>query len=621
MKKLLLFLLLLFPFFVDASSMYQEIDILENGDLKVKESIAIDGEYNGFELTIGYKYFDEYQIYSADSLEVIKVCESDKSSPLESVGECFEKASYASKGDSLKYTHEVGYDKDTFMLYNPSSRKKAFYIEYILKNVIVQHNDINELRLNMLSSSFNESLDVVNIKVNLPSKVSDLRGWAHGPLWGNIKLDDNKEYVLFTIDDYEAYTEVDIRVTFDKDVVTTTKTTNIDKLDSIIEEETLLAEEANKIREEYKEIERQEQELIKKKNKSLAILSSIWLVIAGIIFFDYYRKHDKEYESSFNMQYYRDFPSNHSPEIIEYLISKKVTSVSLSASLLNIIYKKGFLIEKKQVERGILVKKMVDDYELISNDKDLKEALTEEEKLLRDWLLSSVGDGSRFLLSALKSVDNSESKAREFIADFNRWVRAVEKTAVKENFFEDTSSKKVLVILFACIPFIMVYMYIEYNAMVLLLAVVGVLFIIYVSSSKKRTRNGNDLYRKWMGLKNFIKDFGNFEERELPEIKLWEKYLVYAHVFGIAEELRKQMEVKMPNVEEFSNGLSSYDYIRLNNAISRNVTTSVNAAISSANAKIAASNASSGSGSGGGFSGGFGGGGFSGGGGSGGGRF
>ena len=33
MKKLLFLLLLIFPFFVDASSMYQEIDILENGTI------------------------------------------------------------------------------------------------------------------------------------------------------------------------------------------------------------------------------------------------------------------------------------------------------------------------------------------------------------------------------------------------------------------------------------------------------------------------------------------------------------------------------------------------------------------------------------------------------------
>ena len=405
MKKILLLLVLLFPFFVSASSMYQEIDVLENGDLKIKESITLDGSYNGFKLTLGYKYFDENKIYSADSLEVIRVCESSRTRPLEDIGSCFDKVSYASKGDSLKYTHEVGTSMDTFMLYNPSSRGKSFYIEYILKNVIVGHNDINELRLNMLDYSFNESLDTVSIKVNLPKSSNDLRAWAHGPLWGNIKLDDNKEYVLFTIDGYEAYTAIDIRMTFDKELVSTSKITNVDKLNSIIEEETKLADDANKEREEAirleEEMKKEREAILKRKNTSLAVLSSIWLVVAGTLFVNFRKNHDKEYESSFNNQYYREFPSNHSPEIIEYLMNKRVSSNGFSSSILNIIYKKGFTIEKIKREKGLILKKEVEDYVLTSNDLNLKENLTELETDLRDFLIETYGDGKSFELSAL----------------------------------------------------------------------------------------------------------------------------------------------------------------------------------------------------------------------------
>ena len=52
-NKILLFIgLLILPFLVEASGMYQDIEILENGDLYIKEAIAIDGEYNGFNLTL-----------------------------------------------------------------------------------------------------------------------------------------------------------------------------------------------------------------------------------------------------------------------------------------------------------------------------------------------------------------------------------------------------------------------------------------------------------------------------------------------------------------------------------------------------------------------------------------
>lgn len=624
-KKLLLLILLAFPFFVNASSMYQEIDIQENGDLKVKESITLDGSYNGFELDIGYKYFDEYKLYSADSLEVIRVCESSKTNPLTDIGDCFTKVSSASVGDSLLYTHENGVSEDKFMLYNPSSRRKSFYIEYVLKNVVVGHNDINELRLNILNHSFKESLDKVSIKVNLPKTSSDLRAWAHGPLWGNITLDDNKNYVLFEVDDYSAYTAIDIRMTFDKNLIITSKETNRQMLDSIIEEETIRANAANKEREDAikKEEEiRKEYERVKRvKNISFYIISTIWIISGIILFINFRKKHDKEYISEFKEDYYRDFPSNHSPEIIEYLMNKRVSEVGFSSTILNIIYKKGFIVEKKTTEKGIIFKKEVDDYELILNDKDLKEELTELEKNIRTFLVIIYGDSKAFYLSSLDKVNDSEKSAKTFLNKFNYWKKETEKLAKKEEFFEDTDSKKTWLILFSIIPFIMVPIYIEYNSLVIFLALIALVLIIYVATSNKRTKKGNELYLKWNALKRFLKDFGNFEEKELPEISLWEKYLVYAHVFGIAEELRRQMEIKIPNIDNYSNGLNSYDYMRLNYAINRSVTTNVTAAIRNANSKIAESNASSGSGSGGGFSGGSFGGGFSSGGGSGGGRF
>ena len=59
-NKILLFIgLLILPFLVEASGMYQDIEILENGDLYIKEAIAIDGEYNGFNLKLSQMTEDD----------------------------------------------------------------------------------------------------------------------------------------------------------------------------------------------------------------------------------------------------------------------------------------------------------------------------------------------------------------------------------------------------------------------------------------------------------------------------------------------------------------------------------------------------------------------------------
>ena len=304
MKKIILFIsLLIFPFFVNASGLYEDIQILSNGDVIVKESISMDGSYNGLELPLGYKYYDENKIYSADNMIIEKVCESDKSNPLSDIKNCFKEVHSASKGDSLKYTMSTTLKGYSFMIYNPSKRNTAFYIEYVLKNIVVQHNDINELKLNLLDYNMRESFDRVEIKITLPDKATDLRAWGHGPLWGNIKLDENKKYVTFIIDDYDAYTAVDLRMTFDKNLVNTSKVTNVNKLDDIVKEETEKADAANekreKAREYQEELKRKEEleaqrfaELSKRMNRVFAVISSIWIAIGALLLGKFYKNND-----------------------------------------------------------------------------------------------------------------------------------------------------------------------------------------------------------------------------------------------------------------------------------------------------------------------------------------
>ena len=52
-----------------------------------------------------------------------------------------------------------------------------------------------------------------------------------------------------------------------------------------------------------------------------------------------------------------------------------------------------------------------------------------------------------------------------------------------------------------------------------------------------------------MAHKRFLEDFSRFNEKELPEVTLWDKYLVYAVVLDCADKLSKEMELKMPNMD------------------------------------------------------------------------
>ena len=110
----------------------------------------------------------------------------------------------------------------------------------------------------------------------------------------------------------------------------------------------------------------------------------------------------------------------------------------------------------------------------------------------------------------------------------------------------------------------------------------------------------------WKGLKHYMEDFSMLDKREVPEITLWEKYLVYATAFGIADKVLKQLKTVYPNLENMT---SSNTYTYMNLMINTNFTSSFSNSISSAmSSAYTSATASSGSGGGGGFSGGGGGG-------------
>ena len=119
-----------------------------------------------------------------------------------------------------------------------------------------------------------------------------------------------------------------------------------------------------------------------------------------------------------------------------------------------------------------------------------------------------------------------------------------------------------------------------------------------------RTQISVDEAEKWAGVKKYMEEFSLIKDREVPELVLWEKYLVFATVFGVAEKVIKQLKVVYPELSDPDSLGSSYAYMHVacNSNTNFNFVNTMNSAIGSA------TNYSSGSGAGGGFSGGGGGG-------------
>ena len=68
----------------------------------------------------------------------------------------------------------------------------------------------------------------------------------------------------------------------------------------------------------------------------------------------------------------------------------------------------------------------------------------------------------------------------------------------------------------------------------------------YTSKSDRLNKDGQEQARHLIEFKNFLEDFTLSKERGAIEVTLWQDYLVYAALFGIADKVAKQFEKLYP---------------------------------------------------------------------------
>ena len=114
------------------------------------------------------------------------------------------------------------------------------------------------------------------------------------------------------------------------------------------------------------------------------------------------------------------------------------------------------------------------------------------------------------------------------------------------------------------------------------------------------------------GLKRFLKELTVIKEREPIEVKLWNEYLMYASIFGIADEVASQFRKLYPEVitEMDRMGYDYNDVIFIHTITSDGIKSATTAKSRAESYSSGGGGFSSGGGGGGSFGGGGGGGGF-----------
>ncbi len=462
-----------------------------------------------------------------------------------------------------------------------SSATKTYKISYTVVDAIAKYNDCAEMYWQFLGNDFEINASKITGTIKLPSKANskeDIRVWGHvKTLNGEIYV-TSADTVEFSLDNYESGNYAEVRIAMPTEIIETAKRTyNKSALSSIIEEETKWADEANAVR------ERQQ-----RNKKIIGTIIIVVIVVVGILLVIQTIKYIKKLKNTNKLrpteefEYFREKPNKDStPADALFLYNKGATVAStsfgniFSATLLNLSLKGYFKVAIEENEKG---KEETVIYELEKNIGDLQY----EEKNIARFVKIAIGEEEKITIKKLqKYIKNHPTSVSALIENTGKSTK--NKNKITEKFDEQTAKEKSkytgMAIIYFCFAMFSFGIFFPLSILLIINAILAILINRKLSNL---TQKGIDEREKWKGLKKYMEDFSLLNEKEIPALEVWEEYLVYATVFGIADKVIKQLKMVYPQIEEMDNfNTASYIYLMSHTNFNSSFSKAINSSISS----------------------------------------
>ncbi len=606
MKKVLftiiLFLLPSFVLGMRVDSIYQKYEILENGNVLVKKVVIANPE-NGYymddsisksPLVFTLSSFDNDLAYAPTGFEVIRAGSTSKNlmsgyDLIDSFDEFYERVvELIQKGETGKFNVLMMENTFEINVFAPSNGfLRAYYFEYIVYDAVRVHNDVAEVFIRLHDSEFNYNVRKFEARIYTKSDIIGVFG--RGPIGGDYNKNGN--VATFKMRNIPALSGISARVVIDpSDVSLANIKTNFD--------------------EAYPQIVLVEKGYADQRNAELRafnyfnMLVNFTLVLSIVSQIYYYFKFEeklKEKNKVFPHKYLRDFPSLDGPEVVGHIMPGQFNGNYFSAALMN-------LVEKKYASYSEIDK---NDVVLILN-KVPYEKITEAERKLIEIFFYKIGTN---LTVSMKQVEKySKNNKEEFAKEYKLWEELSRKEAYQKKYLAkrkpslSSFNGLVIIIMFIAALGFNYYNFISYGLVLGNILAYAMISYYITIHSRPTTDLGHETALKWSALKNYIDDFGNFETKELPQIELWGKYIVYATAFGLATKLERAMNIKIEEIPNRSLLTANLNHLRVTMIINQTLSNSVSRSIRTSRMGRKASSSGSGGGlSSGGGKGGFGG--------------
>ncbi len=448
-----------------------------------------------------------------------------------------------------------------------TSGNKMYKMYYTVENAVKIYNDCTELYWQFLSNENGMYGRNLTGRIRLPDEVQNeesFRVWGHGNLSASI-FKDSKSQASFSLAKINSNEMFELRIVTDENIYYECDNKyNKSQLDNILEEENKWAKRAN-----------DEREYAREKIEKLKKIIIIACIVNGIILIPFivtarkYRKIGKELKEKYTypkseLEYFRDIPDEKqaTPTKAMYLycfnnntsIMRSYIPKIFSATILNLALKGYISLEVTESK----------DVKILRTNKDPQINTSEDERLVLELIRAAMlgkdyitpKEFERFAKNEYDLVYSKLNSLDVVGKRLNQNAGNIE----EERLFlaEKWKSKASKYLIFAIISIFMFYIGI-------ITPIIGCI-ILQVRCMKNYkyisilSTKGNEEKNQWKGLKKYIEDYSMMAEREVPDLVMWEKYLVYATAFGISKKVLKQLKAIHPEFFENSENLQNATY-------------------------------------------------------------
>jgi len=582
------------------TSVRVDAQVMPNGDLRVTDSRTLD-----FSGNFHFVYWD---LATEGSSEIIVRGASGPAAGDPATTVPYELSQYAivgmASGEVGTFNVDPGAGVVTVQLnFDVTDATAVFTVEYVAKGAAKKFTDTAQLYWQFIGADTAVESRDVSVTVHLPDGVTkdQVKAWAHGPLWGTVSIEPDAS-VLMTVDPLPANTFVEGRILFPADALPRAKQQPGAKLEEALAEEQRWADEANRDR-----------LWARVKVVLWVVLGAGFPLAAIVLIILLYFRYGREPKPQFQAQYLRDLPQPHLPPALAAFIWNmgSVGSDEVTATLLDLVNRKVIDLERVVVVKdGFFKDSEQVTYKLTLHDDRLEELLDYERQLCK-FLFHQMADGNELVLSELKEI--AKTHRTSFAKGFQTWKSKVEKEGEKRGYLDAKADRMAFVAsawAFVAIVAAGVAGIFSGFWWFFLGIPVGIVLIFVARAVKRRSVEAAELHAQYEALQRYLKDFGRLDEKPPDAVALWEHFLIFAVVFGIADQVTKAMTVKVPDVVNDPAFRTPYLlwWGMPGDAAGLSAFSEIHESFSSA-VSVATSSSSSGSGGGGGFSGGGGGGG------------